>query len=110
MPDPCEYRWQASRADAETLDVNHVCNEERGHAGDHMCVCGRRTSQVDLSTVEWKGRMVPFHLLIEHATDEEAALEIAHAVLDGFPPMNDADVVIRAYGSFWIADVTVWWA
>ena len=112
MP-PCEFRWEASRVDAETLPVQHVCNEPEHHEGDHVCSCGARLSahvhNFDLSTVEWKGRMVPFSLFVM-IQSEVAAREFVQVTLDQFPPMNDADVEMVPLGEYWIARVTVWWA
>lgn len=136
MTIPCEFRWYGSRVEAETLPVHHVCNEERLHEGDHVCSCGAKTDEhtigwpnpgssfpeqrfltdsgpidvgVDLSTVQWKGRMVPFALFIM-IQDKEKAMEMVQVTLDQFPPMNDADVEMVQLGEYWIARVTVWWA
>ncbi len=116
---PCEYRWEASRPEVETLPVNHVCNQERLHVGVHRCSCGAErintsfaTGDVDLSQVEWKGRMVPFHLFVGDLSidTEEAAIDRAQLILDQFPPMNDADLVAKRIDEGWVVTVTVWWA
>ena len=46
-PHICNHRWEASRIEAETLPVTHVCvrteyNKEI-HTGVHLCSCGATT-------------------------------------------------------------------
>jgi hypothetical protein len=36
----CNHRWHASRIEADTLPVEHVCNLTIGHWGVHFCPCG----------------------------------------------------------------------
>jgi hypothetical protein len=36
---PCCYRWHASRVEADTAPVEHVCARGAGHQGFHICSC-----------------------------------------------------------------------
>jgi hypothetical protein len=40
IPIYCSHRWQASRVEAETTPVNHVCSHKWGHTTKHECSCG----------------------------------------------------------------------
>jgi hypothetical protein len=46
----CNIPWRAPRVELpESVDVNHICNEERGHRSEHRCSCGAVLADLPIS-------------------------------------------------------------